>query len=128
MIIIDRGRIAAQGTPEELARQVLGSEFLRLVLSGTGGGTEELLAEVEGVVGIERDPDHPPGAEESAFRLRIERGRDPRAELSRLAREKSWTILELRPPGLTLEEVFLHVTSRDQPPGLDPTPPTGALS
>ena len=50
-----------------------------------------------------------------AFEVQSERGRDIRRDLAREIVDRGWGLLELRPMRLSLEEVFLQVTTEETP-------------
>ena len=47
------------------------------------------------------------------FSAQMEKGRDSRKELARAVVEAGWGLLELRPVGLSLEEIFLKLTTEE---------------
>ena len=53
-------------------------------------------------------------------------GCDSRKELARAVVESGWGLLELRPIGLSLEEIFLKLTTTDDVEAEPPSPPTPA--
>jgi ABC-2 type transport system ATP-binding protein len=109
VVIIDRGRIIAEGTPASLRASWTGNPALRVVLKGAPGaaGAAEVLGRLPGVVGVVP-------AEGDAWRLECEPGADPREEVFRAAVEHGWVLLELaRARGATLEDIFVRLTTHD---------------
>ena len=49
------------------------------------------------------------------FEVQSERGRDVRREIAREIVTRGWGLLELRPMRISLEEVFLQVTTEETP-------------
>jgi len=49
----------------------------------------------------------------AAYEVESERGRDIRRELAREIVMRGWGLLELRPMRMSLEEVFLQVTTEE---------------
>jgi hypothetical protein len=45
--------------------------------------------------------------------IHAEKGHDVRAELARAVVESQWKLLELRTSGLSLEDIFLQLTTKD---------------
>jgi ABC-2 type transport system ATP-binding protein len=43
------------------------------------------------------------------------RGQDVRRELARVVVGRGWGLLELRPVRMSLEDIFLHLTTEEQP-------------
>jgi ABC-2 type transport system ATP-binding protein len=61
-----------------------------------------------------------------AFEVESEKGRDVRRELAREIVTRGWGLLELRPMRISLEEVFLQVTTEEIPEELPPPDAPGA--
>jgi ABC-2 type transport system ATP-binding protein len=112
VVIIDRGRIIAEGTPASLRESWTGNSAVRVVLKGAPAapGVAEVLGLLPGVVGVAAM-----AAEgEGAWRLDCEPGADPREEVFRAAVEQGWVLLELaRDRGATLEDIFVRLTTHD---------------
>jgi ABC-2 type transport system ATP-binding protein len=108
VVIIDRGRIVAEGTPESLRQSWMGNPSVRVDLKGAPEDAAEALAAVPGVVGVR--PDGIPGS----WVLECEPGSDPREQVFRTAVERGWVILELaRDRGATMEDIFVRLTTHD---------------
>ena len=60
-----------------------------------------------------------------AFEIEVDKGRDLRGELARAVVHGGWTLLELRPMGLSLEEIFLELTREEAEASTAATPPKG---
>lgn len=110
VLIIDRGRIVAEGTPEALRERWQGKVALNLELASAEPGAAEALATVPGVEEVRADP-----AASARFRLECAKGSDPRADLFRLAVERRWVLVELAAERASLEDVFVRLTTRDEP-------------
>ena len=112
IIIINRGRIVAQGTQDELVAQVFPAARVELEVAGAPAEVVgAAVRAVPGVVGVEPRP-----ARDGVAALVIEttRERDVRAELVELVRQKGWRLLELHQVGLSLEEVFIRVVAGEE--------------
>ncbi len=112
-IIIDRGRIVANGTPEELKRRAPGAGAVVLRASGTGSSAwKAVLEKLEGCSGVEVIEEAPevllrviPNDPSAAHRLA---GRIHEVSL----REK-WALEELRVEDGKLDDVFRAITVPD---------------
>jgi ABC-2 type transport system ATP-binding protein len=62
--------------------------------------------------------DHREGS--GAYEVESERGRDVRRELAREIVTRGWGLLELRPMRMSLEEVFLQVTTEETEEAVQP--------
>ncbi|MDA8017388.1 MAG: ABC transporter ATP-binding protein [Thermoanaerobaculia bacterium] len=122
VLIIDRGRVIAEGTPAELqGHSDLSPELVvTLVASdGTGADAIEALTALEGMQHVSAD-----GSVTGRFRARHVRDADPRESVFRLAVERGWTLLEMSQRRPSLEELFVQLTTAQG----EPTEPAGALS
>ena len=109
VVIIDRGRIVAEGTPQSLRESWIGAPGVRLTLKddSPAGNAAEALAQIPGVTAV-----RPAGG--GTYSLECERGSDPREEVFRAAVERGWVLLELaRERGATLEDIFVRLTTHD---------------
>ena len=109
VLIIDRGRIVAEGTPTELRGKLAGTPLLRVSVRGSVP-IREALAGLPGVtaVDIEETP------EETRARITCMQGSDPREDVFRLAVAKGWILRELVREAMTLEDVFVRLTRHDE--------------
>ncbi len=108
VLIIDRGRIVAQGTPQELRERSLGKAAVRVGFEGRPEGAEEALAALPGVGAVRRLD-----VTEPRYLLERENGVDPRPEVFRLAVARGWVLVELAEERATLEDIFVRLTTRD---------------
>ena len=108
VLIMNAGEIVAEGTPEELTAQVQGAERVFVRIRDAGPEAVEVLKRVDGVVGIE------PG-DEGAYQVSCTQGYDRRAELARAVVERGWGLLELRSASMSLEDIFLKLTTEEAP-------------
>jgi len=106
VLIINKGEIVAQGTPEELTAQLQGAERVLVRVAGAGPEAASVLERVDGVIGVE-----PAG--EGAYQVSCTQGRDRRADLARAVVEQGWGLLELRNAGMSLEDIFLELTTEE---------------
>lgn len=111
VIIINKGRIAAVDTPANLTTQLRGGHLVRLELRGDRNGLEQTLRQIPGVrqVSIEALPD--------GGRMRVavetEPGSDLRSRIAAAVVGRGWELYELRAVSLTLEEIFLRLTTEE---------------
>ena len=103
VIIIHRGRIAADGSPAELSGGLTDKNRLHLELRGPRDEARAALAGLPGASGV---------SEAGAGELLVESpaGVDLREAVFRLAAARDWPILSLRQERLSLEEVFQALT------------------
>jgi ABC-2 type transport system ATP-binding protein len=113
VLIINKGEIVAEGTPEELTTQLQGAERVFVRIADAGPEAVDVLHRVDGVIGVE------PG-DEGTYQVSCNQGCDRRAELARAVVERGWSLLELRSVGMSLEDIFLQLTTEEtvDPKGL----------
>jgi len=109
VLIIDRGRIVAEGTPADLRSKLAGAATLRVVWKGNVA-VREGLANLPGVSTVEVEE----AAGETRARILCLPGADPREEVFRLAVANGWVLRELAREALTLEDVFVRLTRHDE--------------
>jgi ABC-2 type transport system ATP-binding protein len=110
VIIINRGRIEACDTPENLLGRIRTAGGVTVEAKvGHDDGVEE-LKKIAGVrdVSASRDGDW------DVFALRVEANTDVREEVYRLANARHWTLRELSQRRATLEDVFVEITHPDE--------------
>ncbi len=108
VIIINRGRIVASDTAENLARQLGDGSRIALTVQGPGREVVKALKAVPGVQEVM-------GRENGRYLVETVRGdRDLRPELARLVVEKGWQLQELKAQEFTLEDVFLNLVTEEE--------------
>ncbi len=108
VLIIDRGRIVAEGSPQALRDRWQGRVALTVETSQPQPGAAGALALLPGVESVATE-----GESGQRFRLECTQGSDPRAEIFRLAVAQGWTLVELAAARASLEDVFVRLTTRD---------------
>jgi ABC-2 type transport system ATP-binding protein len=109
VLIIDRGRIVAEGSPEELRQRWQGATGVEVELERAEPGAAEAFASIAGVESVRAV-----GDDGRRFALVARDGADPRADVFRLAGERGWTLTGLAGTRASLEEVFVRLTTRDR--------------
>jgi gliding motility-associated transport system ATP-binding protein len=123
VMIINQGKLVAEDTPENLTARLQGFESMRLVVQGPPDRVQETLARIEGVNHVTHAPTVDGHAE---FRVETAPGHDSRKELARAVVESGWGLLELRPVGMSLEEIFLKLTTKEEAESAEGAPGQGA--
>ena len=110
VVVINQGKVVAVGTPDELTHRLQGYETVLLTVEGPAAEIIDKLQRVGGVNMVE-----PREAQDTrvTFEVHTEKGHDVRAELARAVVESRWNLLELKTSGLSLEDIFLKLTTKD---------------
>jgi ABC-2 type transport system ATP-binding protein len=115
VIIINNGRLVADGAPAELAERSHGGERIFVTVRGPKPEVEAKLATVPGVRSLREV------AEPSDGRVRYEvvsaAGSDPAEELFQVAADNRWPLSELYREASTLEDVFIQLTQSEATDG-----------
>jgi ABC-2 type transport system ATP-binding protein len=106
VLIIDDGKIVADGTPDQLRSGLAGTAELRVQLEAPEVDAREGLAALPAASNVRSEGG-------GRFRIAIEGGGDLRREVFNLAVRKGWVLLELAQTMPSLEDVFLRLTTRD---------------
>ncbi|MBL8089472.1 MAG: ATP-binding cassette domain-containing protein [Anaerolineales bacterium] len=106
VLIINKGKIVAEDTTENLQARLLGAERVVVKVRGDGDQLADTIKEVKGVRKVETLDD---GAVEFEFAS----GKDLRPEVAKQVIKTGYDLLELRPLGMSLEEIFIELTSND---------------
>jgi ABC-2 type transport system ATP-binding protein len=85
-------------------------------VDAAGADAGAALAAIPGVTGVVPVEHHEtPAAAPSAFEVESAPEIDVRRELARAVVTRGWGLLELRPVRMSLEDVFLQVTTEENP-------------
>jgi ABC-2 type transport system ATP-binding protein len=109
VLIIDRGRIVAQGTPEHLRERWRGNRQVRVTLRGDPSLAGDALSVLPGVLAVRRHPEVP-----ERWLLEADPEVDPREAVFHLAVERGWVLLELGEDQTSLEDIFVRLTTREE--------------
>ncbi len=110
VVIIHQGRVVAEDTPEGLSARLRRSDTIRLAVRTPSPALEEQIRAIPGVLGLQREDDAPTGA---TYTVECQVEADVREALARAAVESGAGLLELRRVALTLEEVFIQLTTTE---------------
>jgi ABC-2 type transport system ATP-binding protein len=106
VIILSEGRIAAIDTPQGLTARLQGAERVYLQVASWA---PEIAGRLRALDGVQEVQDHGGGV----FEVQCPHERDLRTALAECVVASGWGLLELRPVGMSLEEIFLKLTTRE---------------
>jgi len=123
VIIINKGKIAASGTPEKLTTRMQNKMRYDVRVIGPPAEVSDALKKISGVTEVTlhepRDSDEglvrgiPGVSHEFQIVSRLD-APDARPSIAKMIIEKAWTLVELKQVGLSLEEIFLRIVAGDQ--------------
>ncbi|HKE04285.1 MAG TPA: ABC transporter ATP-binding protein, partial [Blastocatellia bacterium] len=111
VVIINKGRIVAIDTTQNLTKQLKGGERVRLQVKGSAENLRDSIAAIEGVRNVEIRSD-----ENSLVTADVESesGTDLRPQIASRIITKGFDLLELRSVNLSLEDIFMHLTTEEK--------------
>ena len=111
ILIIHEGRIVVMDTAEQLSARLGGVSRVVMDVRGPRDQIQKALAQVEGVVDVSLSDAG--GRQQFVIECSPNRG-DLRVELAKQVAENGWGLVEMRAMGLSLEEIFLRLTTEDE--------------
>jgi len=122
VVIINKGKVVAVDTPDNLTRQLRGASSLYVQVDASGADAHDTLAGVPGVtkVGVADRHDGIVG-----YEINAEQQRDVRRDVARAIVDRGMGLLEMRPMRMSLEDIFLQLTTNEQQS--DPAAPTASV-
>jgi ABC-2 type transport system ATP-binding protein len=112
VIIINKGKVVAVDTPANLTKRLRGSEALYVQIDASGTDARPALERLPGVTRLAETDRHDSVV---GYEIETARGHDIRRELARVVVGQGWGLLELRTSGMSLEQIFLHLTTEEPP-------------
>jgi ABC-2 type transport system ATP-binding protein len=111
IVIIANGRVVAEDTPENLDRRLKGAESIALTVRGDREKVTTAIKGVPHVLSVQADGN----GRDSHITLTVqsEVGADIREALANAVVKGGFGLMELRPAHLSLEEIFLQLTTSE---------------
>jgi ABC-2 type transport system ATP-binding protein len=108
LIIINQGRIAAEGGVNELMARAEGAVQIQVEAKGS-----RVAEELKGLPGVRRADGAPRGEGRVEVAITADGAQDLRPQIFELAKAKGWTLYELHQEAGSLESLFRHLTTGD---------------
>jgi ABC-2 type transport system ATP-binding protein len=111
VVIINKGVIVAEDRPENLTQKLKSSERVYVDVEGKGDDVAATIRELPRVTRVQVE-----SALEGRASLLVESevDADVRSDLARLIVGRSYGLLEMRPVAMSLEEIFLQLTTTEE--------------
>ena len=126
VVIINKGKVVAEDTPDNLMHRLRGAAALRIEARGDSQTIASALERVPGVTKLSARTGAPGVL---TFDVEAAAGQDVRALLARAVVQAGFDLVGLSQVGMSLEEIFLHLTTTDtaaapaEPPAAAEAPP-----
>jgi len=112
VLIVDDGKEVAEDTPENLMRQLRGSEAVQVSVRGANGAVMAAIRAVPHVLSVKlMEGEKADGV--SSYAVATDPGADVREQLAKALVDGGHGLLELRMAGVSLEDVFLRLTTEE---------------
>jgi ABC-2 type transport system ATP-binding protein len=114
VVIIDKGKVVAEDTPDNLTKALAGAERLNLIVKGPKDKIDEKLTSFQDINLLTST-----AKKSNLINIQIESKakEDYRPLIAKTIIESGWDLYELKSEGVSLEDVFLHVTTREEGTG-----------
>jgi ABC-2 type transport system ATP-binding protein len=113
VVIINRGKVVAVDTPQNLTARLSGSGAVYVELDSMGADAAAALSALPGVTGVSKLEIHGSTDSVAGYEVATARDRDVRRDVAALVVGRGWGLLELRPLRMSLEEIFLSLTTEE---------------
>jgi ABC-2 type transport system ATP-binding protein len=110
VIIINQGSIVAEDTPDNLAVRLRGSEQVQAEIRGPSADVIKAIRDLSGVTSAR----HIETATGSRYNIESSAGNDIREKVAEMVVTNSWGLLQLSVVPMSLEEIFLELTSGEE--------------
>jgi len=111
VIIIDRGKIVAVDTPQNLRFQLQGVERVFVEVQGP---ESEIVAKLRGMPGVTEVRKLEQNDGRHRFQIEGELRKDIRSDLARTIVQNGWGLYELQSATMSLEDIFLKLTTAEE--------------
>jgi len=112
VLIIDQGRIVAGDTPANLDARLRGSQSISIQVRGPVKEVISVLKQKEGVVDVKTRSSM--GERLWQYDVEVEPGLELKPSVAASIVENNWDLVELTTLGMSLEEIFLELTTQEE--------------
>lgn len=115
VIVINGGKLIADGKPNELSRMIAGSENIKVRVkiesNARRADVMKLLSSIKGVADVICEGSFESGTND--FNVFVSEGEDPRADIITRLPAANFTLLSVADADMDLEEIFLSLTAKN---------------
>jgi ABC-2 type transport system ATP-binding protein len=112
VVIVNKGRVVAEDTPQALTARLQGSQILSLTAEGPAESVRSLIDSLAGTTRVDL---HASDDGTCTYHIETAQGQDIRRELARSIVEAGHGLLELKQLGMSLEDIYLQLTTSEEP-------------
>ena len=114
VVIINKGRVVAEDSPDNLTGRLHGAVTIQLQVDTLGADPTGALQAVPGVASVSVDE---PGSDGRTVEVQSAQDVDVRRDIANAVVSNGWGLLEMRRARLSLEEIFLQLTTAEDEAG-----------
>jgi len=103
VLIINKGKIVTEDTPDNLQSRLMGSQRVILRVRGDSDGLDSTVKKVKGIRNLE-------AKDAETVEFEISADHDVRPQVAKAVIQAGYELIEMRPVGMSLEEIFLELT------------------
>lgn len=107
VLIINKGKIVAEDTPDKLRSRLSGGDRISIKVAGDGAGLNEALGKVSGVTSVRVPRD-------GEVEIETVPGGNVRPDLAKTVVNGGWGLLEMKSMGMSLEDIYLQLIQDEQ--------------
>jgi ABC-2 type transport system ATP-binding protein len=111
VVIINKGKIAAVDTPQNLTSQLKSGQRIQIEVQAPEKPLQDLLGQIPGASRVQVDASRADG--HMLAIVEAAPGKDIRSLIAAKVIEKHWELYELRGVSMSLEDIFLELTTDD---------------
>ncbi len=111
VVIIDQGRVVAADSVENLSQRMAGGNLLEVEIKGVSADVEKAFGKIEGITAIKSLGKETKGV--CKFQITTDGTNDTREALFQSVVKNKWILYQLTPVGMSLEDVFLKLTTKE---------------
>jgi ABC-2 type transport system ATP-binding protein len=118
VVIINKGRVVAEDSPDNLTGRLHGAVTVQLQVDTAGADPTAALQAVPGVLSVSVGDR---GNDGRTVEVQSAQDADVRRDLANAIVSSGWGLLEMRRARLSLEEIFLQLTTAEEPASAEET-------
>ncbi|MDX1639886.1 MAG: ATP-binding cassette domain-containing protein [Balneolaceae bacterium] len=105
ILIINKGRLVADGSTQELRQRARGADQLLVQIKAGNGEVDQALLNLASIAAV-----NPAGEGDGLWLIDTKPDRDAREEVFRLCVERGWVLMQMTPKESSLEDIFRELT------------------
>ncbi len=111
VVIINKGKIAAIGTTDDLQKTFKGNDKIEIILKDKiDESIKEKIQKIDGILNI---TSHNTEEDQSIIKIEVEKGKDPRYDIFQFIVQEKLPLLELKREQISLEDIFRELTVQE---------------